>query len=382
MEKTRNRGHLISLHYLRGVAASLVVFTHLVLAYYKDNPDIGIQFPLETSLLGIPFFLKYVPMGMIAVTIFFLISGFVISASLDKESVPNFLITRLFRIYPTHGIAIALIAAGSAFSGNALSVTNVVASMGLINGFIGLAPVSLVMWSLIAEMHFYIVMAVVVFLFGEITLGRIVGLSAFVTAVVIGAGILSQTDNVLGHTPLIAHFSYNLTFMNFIFVGAIFWKCWNSHANWIEAFLAWVFVVSCAIISVYVFERFFTILGVLGPVGAGLILLMTSLIFLFALRVEPILSRDKLFLPHFLGDISYPLYLIHVPLGWWVMKNILARGVGYFAAVGCAIIACVFTAYCLHILIENPSRKFGKSLRVGKTSPSQYVLNNQLSKKI
>lgn len=79
---------ILSIHYLRGIAALVVVFFHFrgLLNGYYSQKDIG------NILFG---------SGAFGVDLFFMISGFIIALSTEKQMTPFiFFIRRFFRIYP------------------------------------------------------------------------------------------------------------------------------------------------------------------------------------------------------------------------------------------------------------------------------------------
>jgi peptidoglycan/LPS O-acetylase OafA/YrhL len=64
----------------------------------------------------------------------------------------------------------------------------------------------------------------------------------------------------------------------------------------------------------------------------------------------------------FFADISYPIYLVHGPLGMALVYELHLRGVGANVAVIVGL-ACVFAfSYLLHRLVETPFNALGKRL--------------------
>ena len=102
---------------LRGVAASFVLVAHLFVVPLPYMGELlGDSFLLQPSLNSanilqrLYFFLadNILNLGAFGVGIFFLISGFVISFSIEKRSSFHFLLNRLFRVYPV--VVVVLIA--------------------------------------------------------------------------------------------------------------------------------------------------------------------------------------------------------------------------------------------------------------------------------
>ncbi len=64
-----------------------------------------------------------------------------------------------------------------------------------------------------------------------------------------------------------------------------------------------------------------------------------------------------------LAAISYPLYLVHATLGFFVMKALmLLGGIGYLPALAAAILAAGLAASVVHVAIEKPSIRMGHAL--------------------
>ncbi|NNM58790.1 MAG: acyltransferase family protein [Legionellales bacterium] len=112
---------LMFAHFLRGLAALLVVCWHFGVIFWAAPPSASSglltippqHFNLNPVYLKIAAFLfSYIDLGALGVALFFLISGFVIAASLDKSSLISFIIGRIFRIYPTYivGFSFSLLA--------------------------------------------------------------------------------------------------------------------------------------------------------------------------------------------------------------------------------------------------------------------------------
>lgn len=108
----RTSGFVRSVESVRGLAALIVAIAHamgfILLAPYRD-PVFNIR---DTRDLILKLIFGVFD-GQMAVTVFFVISGFVIGRSLDKKSTSRplqsyttFLTTRAFRLYPAHLVAL------------------------------------------------------------------------------------------------------------------------------------------------------------------------------------------------------------------------------------------------------------------------------------
>ncbi|WP_336214579.1 acyltransferase family protein [Nonomuraea sp. LPB2021202275-12-8] len=134
---------------LRGVAALVVVYEHAL------NP----LYPELREVTG-PWF----DAGMYGVMVFFLVSGYVIPASLERRgSVPEFWIGRLFRLYPLWAVVVAaaLLLAVTGIDAPHIWLTDRPASailghLTMLQDLLNVPNVINVLWTLSYEMAFYL----------------------------------------------------------------------------------------------------------------------------------------------------------------------------------------------------------------------------------
>ncbi len=166
---------IIFANQLRALAVPLVVINHWVGLYWFDAPLVAAA-TLSPPLVGMmPEWVRTVitggpwNFGPLGVAIFFLISGFVIPMSLDQHSVRGFLRARLLRIYPTYMLAmliqLAVIAGFAWYWGIAFDISprKIFANAFLIQGLMHVSSFDLVNWTLVVEMIFYVLSAILAF---------------------------------------------------------------------------------------------------------------------------------------------------------------------------------------------------------------------------
>jgi len=100
---------------LRGLACLIVVWQHLghdflaepglvsVVAFTRRDPTLASRAPAIQSTIFGWFDTVHLGPGTFGVGLFFLISGFVIPFSLERNTVGGFFTRRFFRLYPTCG---------------------------------------------------------------------------------------------------------------------------------------------------------------------------------------------------------------------------------------------------------------------------------------
>jgi peptidoglycan/LPS O-acetylase OafA/YrhL len=148
---------------LRGVAAIGVCLFHLCSP--TGQPALHSVFPASSVT-------QY---GLYGVTIFFVISGFIVPHAMDRAGYqirhfPQFLLRRLTRLEPPYLASIALVlvlgtvaAATPGFRGQPYewSAPQIFSHVGYLTGFLGYRWLNIVYWTLAIEFQFYILMAVV-----------------------------------------------------------------------------------------------------------------------------------------------------------------------------------------------------------------------------
>lgn len=63
-----------------------------------------------------------------------------------------------------------------------------------------------------------------------------------------------------------------------------------------------------------------------------------------------------------IADISYPLYLIHIPLAWIVLAWLASHGWGMLPASIATGAVILLAAWAIHVVVEEPARKIGKAI--------------------
>jgi peptidoglycan/LPS O-acetylase OafA/YrhL len=134
------RGRIEFLDAVRGIAASLVVFHHLM-----------VNISPEYRWFGHTIF----DPGRIGVVAFFLVSGYVIPMSLRRGNQRDFWVKRFFRLFPVYWVAFAVYFAVAHDSINAAPLWVWGMNFLMLNGLIGLVSILPPAWTLSIELLFY-----------------------------------------------------------------------------------------------------------------------------------------------------------------------------------------------------------------------------------
>jgi peptidoglycan/LPS O-acetylase OafA/YrhL len=72
-----------------------------------------------------------------------------------------------------------------------------------------------------------------------------------------------------------------------------------------------------------------------------------------------------------LGEISYPLYLVHENVGYVVMRSFYSHGAPPSVAILSATVVSLIAATALHFAVEVPSLALVKRWRTGSVSTAR-----------
>jgi exopolysaccharide production protein ExoZ len=317
----------ISLQYLRAIAALGVVLYHI---------EGGIN-----GYMASDFQMRLFFWGYLGVSLFFVLSGFVISysASLRSKSPFEFLYGRLARIYPAYLFVatlfiLSLLAIPSGVFRTAPNVSFVTILKTLVFDFGNTGGYVYVGWTLFYEICFYMAFACIVSMFPKVSKSSWFYL--FIAALLINFSILAQWRIV-----------------DFLLGIASFLIIVNPRQ---ERFTSPLFIILFMSVIAPIFSSPFSVFCVF------------VIIFLcFAERIRPEIFGSKLMI--LLGDSSYSIYLVQVLLVSACLKmskllvsNIFPFGENYFAFYFIAVVISLTFTISAGILmrrfIEKPSFNF------------------------
>lgn len=357
MRETEAQERLVSLEYLRGVAAFMVAFGHLSwplvdkggLTHLFGPGFAGEVFSARNAM---PMFHQYTPQSLLWVNCFFLISGFVVDMSLAKNSASSFLIQRAFRIYPMFWVGLAAqIAVVLLIAGKLPSLRDFLDEALLICAF----SILHVSWTLLAEAHFYVIAALFLMLKLSITMRTLIINAMFVFAFAAHLIRAPWAD-----TATMSLFMSTVFWLAWIHTGSLaygIWMQWKSGQSITPLFrmaLAHlsIFTIGCAVLGRAHNQHVYNHAQATAFLGALLI---------FCLILIGERSMPRLRVLSWLGRISYPLYVLHMPVGWLTFY-VAYRYFGIVPGFVAALTTSIAAATAAHFAIEAPTNRLGKRL--------------------
>jgi exopolysaccharide production protein ExoZ len=332
------RTQLLSIQYLRGLAAMSVLVTH------------ALQWPLAEINMVL------LKTGRLGVDVFFVISGFIITtiAGDDRFNPKDFLIRRVFRIVPAYWAATLLItllavAVPSQFRTTIPTTEGLIKSLLFIPSLDPKAPLLLLGWSLNFEAFFYALFASLFFLKSEmrtlvllVIFAALIGIGQFATG-------LSHVEAVYTSPSLIG-----------FILGTILAQA-HRHGLFarFSAQLRWTTIPAlCVLLAAFYTDDWSGDEEI--ALWKHVLMSSTALsIVLFALNHEAGGQVGKVSLLKYIGDTSYSIYLFHIfAVGAvWAISNRLFdlhQPLEYLGCATLAISAGLATGLVFHYVVERP----------------------------
>lgn len=326
---------------LRFVAALAVMAVHLTAV---TSPAWGGAVPSEVAKVG-----RWTGYGSLGVPLFFVISGFVLLMTAWGRTVPAFVASRVGRLFPAYWVAVAFSAVlvlwvwpeNVAFSRTVISKTQAALNLTMLQGAYSSPNLDGPYWTLWYEARFYLLIAV--FMLVGITRRRVL---AFATLWPIVAAIASANGQSLATALLMPDYA------PFFAGGMLLYLIYRDGHD----VGTWLLVGFQAIFGANFATHYYLSLSDSTPVHPSKSLITLLVLGSFAAVAAVTLTRlsrvNSKWLT-FLGALTYPLYLIHENLGWFVIHRL--RGLlSPWGAIGVAAAAGLVAAVLIHRLVERP----------------------------
>ncbi len=348
-------------HSLRGIAALLVVISHYLGVFWLQpsvaaalvNSDV-FEGPVPNLVVQIHR-LPYLDVAHVGVALFFLISGFVIPFSLMRLGPWAFLLARMFRLWPTYLMGLAITLTAISVSGRIwghtfpYSVSAILSHLFFVHDLFSQPGIDGIVWTLEVEIKFYLLCALISssIVRGSARLAVLTGILLLLCSLGIyhfRAGATSVTNALL----------LDCMMLSYMLVGVIVHLCYR-HALSLKVAAA----ICTALIVSFAWQWHMTRYP--GPAESGVPNYLFALsLFVLCLTIDKYIRPSRWL--SFLAEISYPLYAVHGVMGYAVLRLLIAIGINGYAAIVAVFGIAVVLAYIGHRLIEQPTMAFGKRL--------------------
>ncbi|MEI8390613.1 MAG: acyltransferase [bacterium] len=301
----------------RGLGAIWVMAAHFIQ-----------HFPIHSQ--SEPLIKNYIVLGRAGVVLFFCISGFIIPYTLFKSNLKDFIINRIFRLYPIYWFAILTLIV---IESKKFDFITLLSNLLMIPGFLGVKYIIYVFWTLEVELIFYIL-----------------------------CGIY-YSKNLLNNEKFISNNIFVFLFLSFLFallrpylhIPAIIFLglavMFIGVRVYIKKSLDFKFFIIflLSVIPISFLEKKSLFLSFMPAYFLGL----SSFITLYNLQ-----NLKANFLS-FLGKISYSIYLLHLPVGIYFL-NFYTLNYNVYAGVAAAVVSVILTSYLTYTFIEKKFTNIGR----------------------
>ncbi|MFL1501167.1 acyltransferase family protein [Pseudomonas sp. O64] len=361
---------IVFLDSLRAIAVLLVLWGHIAIVGINEPATVGLWVPdVTTWAFGPPVENGIIAtwaslnlglnVGGIGVSLFFIISGFVILRTIDRTRPTPFIVQRFFRIIPTCFFCVVLVASATyAYClakglNQPNTLQSVLTSTFAANYFNSSFSTMPVLWTLEIEMIFYIAMAVSASIFKKLGYKELIFMSLLCLALV--SAYSFPTQDAKSKPDILRHFSAIFIHVSYMMIGAIIYRAYEDGTK----LRGWA--ITLVSIAIYVIAYKIYWKATQTYIGSNLPSSATALIIFSAGMFSGM--HSKAFSPlRWIAKISYPLYLLHVPLAWGFFYTLASLGLGMYISAILATSAVILLAWGTHYVIERPSQQAGKRI--------------------
>lgn len=353
------RKKLKSLSICRFIAMILVMYGHLIEVgqYAVEIPGVidgvmphTIIDPVNFKLQGIGSFLfscLKTQSAIVGVVVFFILTGYLITFTLEKYNRIEFIVNRFFRIYPTLFIA-TLLWGGIAFvsQGLTFSPLQYFSQITLLYQVLNVDCFMGVLWTLTIEVFFYAIAAL---------WKRFDEYSIAATYIIIILSGIFYYEFPNRHTY---NMFYDLRYFGFILLGCSIALC-QSQKRIHFSFRRKVVMIGLPFcLNLIIFQAARGLFGdetTYPNFFSHLIPLILVLGLLCLEKYYPALFDriPKVF--YGISDLTYPVYLSHVCIGLTCMYHLSQMGVNRYLTVISGFIMALIVGKILAMLIERPA---------------------------
>jgi len=317
--------------------------------------------------------------GDLAVIVFFLVSGYIITHVSLKETSTEFGVKRIFRIFPplAGALAIAFVCETIAIHLHAIGemprapTVGVLPGVGANTGFIiylrsfflinwfpaGSGYALIQTWTLLIEVMFYVITIALISYSRRSPLGST--WSMFCIWLLANMILLASPSGHQGENYVI--------YLAFLILGRVLYLCHDRKLG-----VAQATTLISALALCFVLFHTVEFPGLLGASdwqspAAGYLIAVIAFIGLMQVKI------DRLPRPFvFFGDISYSLYLLHIPVGMLIIGVLYNAGMPFTVCFCAGAAGSIGAAYISYRFVEVPFQRMARRL-LAKRGPGVEV---------
>ena len=320
------KDHFVFLDYLRILATWAVVWDHVV-ASWPDDAGSTLQIvAISRSYINGPFGIIQ-DFGWIAVTLFFLVSGFIITHVATRESTAEFLIKRFFRIFPLLAVFVIISIALNPEVRAQIGIADLLRNMTLIN-YLRTPQVVIVgvAWTLVIEILFYLLTPLAI-----IATARQIGSDFFL-------------------------FAASMAYVPYLVVGQIFYL--GLYRRSISLPVMAGALLACFSVIIYGIASIHTSCL---PITNSYIVSFVDACFIFYILFQLNQRLKSGLAVRFLAATSFTVYLVHGVIGR-VAFDVASAKWSVIPAVMAALGVTAVGAAVIHLTLEKPFLDAGRRL--------------------
>ena len=323
---------------MRGLAALAVTFYHFTSTGYDR------LYPRDDNLF------LFLAVGHQAVSLFFMISGFVILMTLDRtKTISDFAVSRVTRLYPAFWISVLLTFAVvrlCGLPGREASAVDLLVNLTMLQHLLDFTAVDGVYWTLHCELCFYVLMALLV------AVGLRRHLPAVLVAIVV-CDLIYRSQEIPFYLPSSWRIRSLPDNMHWFAIGVVFYE---MRSGWKPRHLPMLAI--CLLAGSYAtyygcpYHQ-----GHPDPHWQQIVCVMGCVALMFvATRYNIGLLTSRVLV--FMGTISYPLYLLHNNIGIIIIRAGYRQGLSERSSIAIALAATLILASIVTFTVERPATAF------------------------
>ena len=338
MENKKSR--IKELDFFRGTAAILVILYHYTTRYqeiFSHKVNYIINFPF----------------GKMAVSMFFILSGFLICKSISREnSAINFLWRRFIRMWPCYVVAIVITTivicfGGSDFADRIPSIKQFICNLTMIPEYLGQKAIDGAYWTQAVEIIFYMLIVGIIF-FKKKDKMKEISLIWVSISIILNLLIKIFDSSILRILGILLIRTYSQLFIT----GILFYYLYSKEQNKV---LIYIGLFLCLINQYLALGIEYTIYYLIE------ISIFYAIVIIRFVKITRFINNKFII---FISSISYPLYLVHQMVGYVIINKLENLGLENEIFIFIPIAVSIILAYLLHKFVEQPVIEKTKNIKI------------------